>query len=325
MVLISGSLEEGAASLNESKGIAYASCGAVFYAGVVLINKRFPKGNPVNSTFWQLLAAAVIVTPYLAFQYDSSQLVPTKKDVLLLLILGVLLTAVTYILYFNTMVKIPARTVSIFTYADPVVACFVSVFWMHEKMSALSVTGAFIIIAASILSELDFRHSEKNEAQKDFQNILPLISAIDKLLQSDRKTVIVAVDGRCASGKTTVAQELMKRYDCNAFHMDDFFLQPHQRTEERLSTAGGNVDYERFRDEILLPLSQNKDVTYRKFSCKKMCLEEPETVKHKRLNIVEGSYCLHPELCEYYSLKVFFDIDEAVQIKRIMKRNPEKA
>lgn len=156
MILVSGALEE-SASVSELKGIAYASGGAIFYAGVVLINKRFPKGGPVNRTFWQLLAAAVIVTPYLAFQYDASELMPTSKDIILLLVLGILLTAVTYILYFNTMVKIPARTVSIFTYADPVVACFVSVFFLHEKMSVLSIAGAIVIIAASVLSEIDFR------------------------------------------------------------------------------------------------------------------------------------------------------------------------
>lgn len=156
MVLVSGALEEGTAAAGEFKGIAYASCGAVFYAGVVLMNKRFPNGGPVNRTFWQLFAAALIVTPYILIRYDASELKPTAKDILLLLVLGILLTAVTYILYFNTMVKIPARTVSIFTYADPVVACFVSIFWMHEKMSLISVAGAAVIIAASVLSEIDF-------------------------------------------------------------------------------------------------------------------------------------------------------------------------
>ena len=33
--------------------------------------------------------------------------------------------------------------------------------------------------------------------------------------------------------------------------MDDFFLQPKQRTKERLEQAGGNVDYKRFKKEIV--------------------------------------------------------------------------
>jgi uridine kinase len=54
--------------------------------------------------------------------------------------------------------------------------------------------------------------------------ISTLRSAIDRLLQQDR--VIVAIDGKCTSGKTTLASRLAEIYDCNVFHMDDFFLRP---------------------------------------------------------------------------------------------------
>lgn len=171
----------------------------------------------------------------------------------------------------------------------------------------------------------DFRntyHPAYRVIRKEYLRILPLLIEIDKLLLKDeQKTLIVAIDGRCASGKTTVSEELMKIYNCNVFHLDDYFLQPHQRTEERISKAGENVDHERFLEEILLPLSQNKDVISRPFNCRKMCIDAPEKVAHKRLNIVEGSYCLHPELCKYYNLKVFSDIDENQQKERIRNRN----
>ena len=55
---------------------------------------------------------------------------------------------------------------------------------------------------------------------------------IDELL-SRQGRVLVAIDGKCASGKTTLAARLAECYDCNVFHMDDFFLRPEQRTEER--------------------------------------------------------------------------------------------
>ena len=45
-------------------------------------------------------------------------------------------------------------------------------------------------------------------------------------LSDKKERVIVAIDGRCASGKTTLAREIAKRLDCNIFHMDDFFLRP---------------------------------------------------------------------------------------------------
>ena len=85
---------------------------------------------------------------------------------------------------------------------------------------------------------------------------------IDELL-TQKDMVIVAIDGKCTSGKTTLASQLAEVYDCNVFHMDDFFLRPEQRTPERFAEIGGNVDYERFREEVLLPLKSGKA-----FSCR---------------------------------------------------------
>ena len=76
-----------------------------------------------------------------------------------------------------------------------------------------------------------------------------ILARIDALL-SRQDRVIVAIEGSCGSGKTTLAALLAKHRDCNVFHMDDFFLRPHQRTPERFAQPGGNVDYERFREEI---------------------------------------------------------------------------
>ena len=76
---------------------------------------------------------------------------------------------------------------------------------------------------------------------------------IDGLL-SEKQTVLVAIDGCCGAGKTTLAAILAEKYDCNVFHMDEFFLRPEQRTARRLAQPGGNVDYERFREEVLSSL-----------------------------------------------------------------------
>ena len=76
---------------------------------------------------------------------------------------------------------------------------------------------------------------------------------IDRLLALESQ-VIVAIDGNCTAGKTTLANQLAEIYDCNIFHMDDFFRRPEQRTVERFAEIGGNVDYERFNKEVLLPL-----------------------------------------------------------------------
>ena len=137
---------------------------------------------------------------------------------------------------------------------------------------------------------------------------------------------IVAIDGRSASGKTTLSKRLEKKYDCTVFHMDDFFLQPHQRTKERLAEVGGNFDRERFLEEVLLPLKTGATIKYRRFDCSTMALEKEIRILPKPLVIIEGVYSMHPDLSKYYDFSLFLDISPDLQKKRILQRNsPQKA
>lgn len=116
---------------------------------------------------------------------------------------------------------------------------------------------------------------------------------IDDLLKTGRQ-ILIGIDGNCTAGKTTLAAVLEKEYDCNVFHMDDFFLRPQQRTAERYVEPGGNVDYERFQEEVLIPLKKGSAFSYCPFSCKTFSLSDAVEVTPKALNIVEGTYYLHP-------------------------------
>jgi len=152
---------------------------------------------------------------------------------------------------------------------------------------------------------------------------LPLLAAIDR---KKEKQVVVAIEGGSANGKTTLAALLEQVYDCTVFHMDDYFLRPEQRTPERLAETGGNVDRERFAQEILLPLRRGERVCYRPFDCQTQRLLPPVEVQPKALVIVEGAYSMHPELAEHYDLSVFLRVSPEVQRKRIGVRNtPEMA
>ncbi len=156
------------------------------------------------------------------------------------------------------------------------------------------------------------------------QKTYKIITEIKKL--SDKKEyVFIAIDGRCGSGKTTLAAELEKKLDCNIVHMDDFFLRPEQRTEERLKTAGENVDHERFLEEVLLPLSENRSVIYKPYICSMQVLGAPIKLSPHKVTIIEGSYSCHPKLWDYYDLHIFMDIDNETQINRIVSRNGAEA
>lgn len=156
------------------------------------------------------------------------------------------------------------------------------------------------------------------------KRFLPVVNGTDRLLLSAKSPIIVAVDGMSASGKTTLSYYLKEVFDCNIFHMDDFFLQNYQRTEERMKEVGGNVDYERFKAEVLEPLQEKRDVIYRPYRCDIGKIEEETVIPFKRLNIVEGSYSQHPYFGKIYDLKVFTKIGQDSQTERIRKRNGEQ-
>ena len=150
----------------------------------------------------------------------------------------------------------------------------------------------------------------------------PVVSALKDLIENtDSDPIIVGIDGRCASGKTTLGFYLTDLFDCNLFHVDDFFLRASQRTEERLAEVGGNVDYERFKETVVDPILAGKQIVYQPFDCHSMSLKESTIIQPKRVNIIEGSYSHHHYFGDIYDLKVVTDIDADTQQKNIIKRN----
>lgn len=163
---------------------------------------------------------------------------------------------------------------------------------------------------------------------------------IEKLL-SEKDHVIVAIDGRCAAGKTTFAHALQQELACNVVQMDDFFLRPEQRTPERLQIPGENVDHERFLEEVLLPYKaamiqsvlevqppsgqeqekQSAIFSYRPYDCHTQQLKEPVFIVPDKVLVVEGAYSCHKSLYGYYDLHIFMDVESEVQMQRIAARN----
>lgn len=163
---------------------------------------------------------------------------------------------------------------------------------------------------------------------KNLELYSPIIKAIGRLLggndrKSDTSPILVSIDGMSGSGKSSLAELLAGIYSCNVFHMDDFFLQPFQRTPQRFAEAGGNVDYERFQEEVLEHIGDAPGLSYRAYDCHQQKLRSAVFVPAKRLNIIEGSYSQHPYFKNPYDLNIFLELSEAEQKRRIRERNGE--
>ena len=103
---------------------------------------------------------------------------------------------------------------------------------------------------------------------------------------------IIAIDGRCAAGKTTLAARLAKE-------------------------LGGDVT------EVIPKLASGQAFSYQRFDCSRMAPGDWLPVQNNGFVFVEGAYSCHPVLGEYMDRKVFLDIDHETQTERIRTRNGE--
>lgn len=143
---------------------------------------------------------------------------------------------------------------------------------------------------------------------------------------ADHEYTILAIEGGSASGKTTLARLLSEAYGAGVIHMDDFFLRPEQRTQERRLEPGGNLDRERFAAEVLPSLMKHETVLYSPFRCATGTPGAPRRVAPTSLIVVEGAYAAHPAFGRYYDILAFADVDPLVQKERILHRNtPQSA
>jgi len=152
-----------------------------------------------------------------------------------------------------------------------------------------------------------------------YVRLVPVLMEIGRL---GKTSGVIAIDGRAASGKTTLADGLRYVLGAEVIRMDDFFLPVELRTTARFSEVGGNIHYERFAQEVL-PLLRNvsKGFEYRVFDCKTMDFAGTRSIKPSNWRVVEGTYSHHPYFGDYMDYRIFSDIDEQTQLKRIIARN----
>ncbi|MDD2955429.1 MAG: shikimate kinase [Oscillospiraceae bacterium] len=154
----------------------------------------------------------------------------------------------------------------------------------------------------------------------DMKRFFPVFCAVDRLLKENGR-VLVAIDGCSGSGKSHLGQRLSQVYGCAVFHMDDYFLQNSQRTAQRLAEPGGNIDYERFEEEVIRGVAAGGPVAFRRFDCATRTLQPWQSVSPSPLTVLEGVYSQHPRWRERLDLKILLRVAPQTQRERILQRN----
>lgn len=153
----------------------------------------------------------------------------------------------------------------------------------------------------------------------EYAHCFPALLAIEQLAYTG-KPIIIAIDGRCGSGKTHFAALIQKLLPCNVIHMDDFYLPMENRTSHWRDEVGGNMDFSRLLSELLIPARRGVPLIYRPYDCHAGCLTESARLPSHPLTVVEGSYSTHPSLVDQFDIKVFLTCSRQEQERRLSAR-----
>ena len=152
-----------------------------------------------------------------------------------------------------------------------------------------------------------------------------IIHCLEPLLANAAAPVVLALDGRCGSGKTTMAAALAEQFpDSIVLHTDDFYLPPADRVPGWEQTPCANMGLARLRDEVLAPARAGKPALYRAYSCREGAYLPPRPLGPAPLVIVEGSYSHHPSLAPYYDIRIFVTCSPDEQARRLCRREGER-
>lgn len=152
-----------------------------------------------------------------------------------------------------------------------------------------------------------------------------LVEAVIALRNVDftKNHIVISIDGNSASGKSTLAENLANLLNAETVHCDDFFLPQEMRSEERLNEVGGNIHYERLKEEVIDKLRKPAVISYKAYNCQSGDFKN-KFLMNKKVIIVEGAYSSHPYFENYADFKIFLKVDEETQRERISKRNGEE-
>lgn len=148
VALVSGVGEGGSLT-----GVLLGLGAAVLYATVVLMNKTLSGVSTEDRTMLQLASAGAVLLPYTLLAENLSGMTMDGTSLFMLLVVGAVHTGLAYWLYFGSMKALPAQTVALYSYIDPIVAILLSALILGEALTPLGIAGAVLVLGATLVSE----------------------------------------------------------------------------------------------------------------------------------------------------------------------------
>lgn len=144
------------------KGIGLGLGAACFYAIVILINKFIKNIDGIQRTFIQFISSLIVLIPYVLLTSGINISSLSNREIIYLLIIGLIHTGISYCLYFSSLKELSGQKVSILSYIDPLVAVLISYFLLNEAISIPQIIGGILFIVFSLLNEISLIKMPKN-------------------------------------------------------------------------------------------------------------------------------------------------------------------
>lgn len=143
------------------------------------------------------------------------------------------------------------------------------------------------------------------------------------LLSLKQKTILIAVDGRSGTGKSTFAKYFaneLKQYKIkiDIVQTDNFYQ------KELLSEPSEEYTYgyfwKRLREQVILPLKNNKAAEYKLSDWTTGKVFGQRKIEANQIIIIEGVISTYEEIADLFDLKIWLGCQKEARIKRIIKR-----
>ena len=134
-------------------GIFCGLMSAVMYAFMVICNKKAKDITGLENSMLQLFISFLTAAVFLGIKQGYAMDIQTES-VLPIVILGLVNTGVGCYFYFSSIGKLPVQTVAVCGYLEPLSAVMFSAIMLDERLTALQIIGAVLIIGGAMCGEL---------------------------------------------------------------------------------------------------------------------------------------------------------------------------
>ena len=156
------------------------------------------------------------------------------------------------------------------------------------------------------------------------------ISRVDELVKHSNRPVLVALDGKSGTGKSTIANQIAKRFGGVEITADDFWTGgSNEEWDEKTPKEKADlaIDWKRIRSEVLEPLLAGKPAAWYPFDWKtgRGLSEQAHHSESKPLIVLDGAYSTRPELQDIIDFSVLVEVpDDANRRARLIGRENEE-